>query len=165
MAQVKWLREITVLDKPFTGFQNSVAYRLKQEPADQGEPVTRIRPRALLVPPGFPDFQTRRRVVDRGDVPLFGRAWSGQAEVVKVEVSTDDGASWHDAELGTGAGGYAWRSWSFRWNAGQFGDHVLRARATDALGDVQPVDAPWNRQGMANNMAQRVEVTVRDGSS
>src|SRR5215217_5083674 len=53
MAQVKWLREITVLEQPFDGFQNVVAYRLKQADED-GEPVTRIRPRALLQPPGFP---------------------------------------------------------------------------------------------------------------
>jgi hypothetical protein len=34
------------------------------------------------------------------------------------------------------------------------------ARATDATGDVQPVEQPWNVQGMANNMAQRVTVFV-----
>ncbi|MCZ0982331.1 molybdopterin-dependent oxidoreductase [Streptomyces diastatochromogenes] len=54
MAHVKWLHDITLGDTPYTGFQQSVAYRLRREPDDPGEPVTLIAPRALMVPPGFP---------------------------------------------------------------------------------------------------------------
>ncbi|MQA60157.1 MAG: molybdopterin-dependent oxidoreductase [Actinophytocola sp.] len=161
MAQVKWLREITVLPERFTGFQNETAYRLKSEPDERGEPVTRIRPKALVAPPGFPDFQTRRRVVDAGVVPLFGRAWSGTGTVTMVEVSTDGAQTWHEAELGTPAGPYAWLSWRHSWQADEPGDYQISARATDERGETQPVDQPWNRQGMANNMAQQVLVTVR----
>lgn len=161
MTQVKWLRTITVLDQPFDGYQNAIGYRIKQDPDEQGEPVTRIRPRALMIPPGFPEFQTRRRIVDAGEVPLFGRAWSGAGAVRRVEVSTDGGRSWQEAELGPVPTRYAWHSWTFRWRVDERGDHELRVRATDELGQVQPVDQPWNRQGMANNMAQRVQVTVR----
>ncbi|MGZ4604868.1 MAG: molybdopterin-dependent oxidoreductase [Blastococcus sp.] len=46
MAQVKWLQRIEVLDRPFDGFQNATAYRMKADLDDDGEPVTRIRPRA-----------------------------------------------------------------------------------------------------------------------
>jgi len=161
MAHVKWLREITVQAEPFTGFQNATAYRLKQDADDPGEPVTRIRPKALLAPPGFPDFQTRRRIVDAGEVALFGRAWTGTGTVAKVEVSTDGGASWREAELGEQAGPRAWRPWRLTWHADMPGDYELCVRATDDRGEVQPVEQPWNRQGMANNMAQRVDVTVR----
>ncbi|MGH3466953.1 MAG: molybdopterin-dependent oxidoreductase, partial [Thermocrispum sp.] len=160
MAHVKWLREIGVLSEPFTGFQNSVAYRLKEDADDPGDPVTRIRPKALVVPPGFPDFQTRRRIVDAGDVTLFGRAWSGHGAVTAVDVSTDDGHTWQPAELGPPIGEHAWRAWRLTWPA-EPGEHELLVRATDAADQVQPVDQPWNRQGMANNMAQRVAVTVR----
>ena len=76
-AQVKWLTRISVLDAPFDGYQNTTAYRLTQHPGDPGEAVSRIRPRALLRPPGFPDFQSRIRIVDRGAHELTGRAWSG----------------------------------------------------------------------------------------
>src|SRR5664279_1296504 len=114
MAQVKWLTRITVLDRPFDGFQNAVAYRLKQGD-EGGDPVTRIQPRALMVPPGFPDFMSRVRIVDAGPHRLAGRAWSGVAPGARGEVGTDE-----------------------------------------------PVDQPWNRQGMANNMAQRVPVFVRE---
>ena len=117
MAHVKWLRQITVLDHPFDGFQNETAYRLKQGD-ESGEPVSRIRPRALLVPPGFPDFMSRVRIVDAGRQVLTGRAWSGTAPIARVEVSTDGGLQWEDAVLGDSQGRWAWRSWTFDWVAG-----------------------------------------------
>ncbi|NHC45355.1 sulfite oxidase [Motilibacter aurantiacus] len=163
MASVKWLREISVLDRPFDGFQNTVAYRLKQGDED-GEPVTRIRPRALLQPPGFPDFMTRARVLDTGRHVLTGRAWSGMAPVARVQVSTDGGAEWHEASLGADEGRWAWRSWSFAWDATVPGPTVLCCRATDEAGNVQPVDQAWNRQGMASNLVQRVPVLVREAA-
>ena len=58
-----------------------------------GEPVTRMLPRSLMVPPGVPDFMTRERHLEPGPVELRGRAWSGQGEIERVEVSTDGGAS------------------------------------------------------------------------
>ncbi|MGW5686151.1 sulfite oxidase [Nonomuraea sp. NPDC003754] len=161
MAQVKWLVRVSVLDTPFQGFQNATAYRIKQGPDDVGEPVTRIRPRALMRPPGFPDFQTRERVVDRGVHELIGRAWSGRGAVTRVEVSADGGATWSAAELDPQPGRYAWRSWRWTWHAQEPGRHELCVRARDAAGDVQPVEQPWNRQGMANNQVQRVPVLVR----
>jgi DMSO/TMAO reductase YedYZ molybdopterin-dependent catalytic subunit len=158
MAQVKWLRDITVSARPFTGFQQAVAYRLRQCPEDEGEPVTRIAARALLVPPGFPDFMSRTRVVRPGPVPLEGRAWSGQAPVTAVEVSTDGGAKWHPAGLDPSDGHrWAWRRWHWTWTATS-GPHVLAARATDADGHTQPADQHWNRGGFANNAIQRVRV-------
>jgi sulfane dehydrogenase subunit SoxC len=161
MAQVKWLTRVTVLDEPFTGYQNAVTYRIKQEPDEDGEPVTRILPRALLRPPGFPDFQTRTRFVDRGAHEIAGRAWSGHAPIVRVEVSTDGGTTWADATLGPEADRYAWRPWAWTWEADTAGPHTLCARATDAAGNTQPVEQRWNRQAMANNHVQRVIVVVR----
>jgi hypothetical protein len=40
---------------------------------------------------------------------------------------------------------------------------VLSSRATDAAGNVQPVEQPWNHHGFANNEVQRVPVVVGDG--
>src|SRR5436189_2919860 len=56
MTNVKWLREITVVEAPFEGFQQTVAYRIRRGAGERGEPVTRMAARALLIPPGFPDF-------------------------------------------------------------------------------------------------------------
>lgn len=157
MAHVKWLREITVTDAPFTGFQQTVAYRFRQRPDEDGEPVTRIKPRALMTPPGFPDFMSRERIVRPGPVTLEGRAWSGRAPVTIVEVTVDDGQTWHRAELGPATDHrWAWRPWRFAWNAAP-GTHYLGARAADAEG-AQPLTQPWNRGGFANNMIQRLPV-------
>ncbi|WP_078915990.1 sulfite oxidase [Streptomyces viridochromogenes] len=162
MAHVKWLREITVADEPFRGFQQAVAYRLRRNPEDEGEPVTRIAPRALIVPPGFPDFMSRARLVPPGPVTLEGRAWSGYAPVTRVEVSTDAGRGWQAAELEPDDGHrWAWRRWRHSWTALP-GEHVLSARATDAEGHTQPLEPPWNRGGFANNLVQRVPVLCPD---
>jgi sulfane dehydrogenase subunit SoxC len=159
MTSVKWLRRISVVSEPFEGFQMD-AYRLRQEPGDSGTPMTRIQPRALMVPPGFPDFFARTRTLDAGPCRLLGRAWSGWAAVARVEISTDGGREWHEADLEPAAGPFAWSSWTFAWEA-TAGDHELVARASDGAGNVQPVDQPWNYHGLANNMAQRVPVSVR----
>ncbi|MGH3739999.1 MAG: sulfite oxidase [Micromonosporaceae bacterium] len=161
MAQVKWLRSITVTSQPFTGFQNAVAYRLKQHPDEAGEPVARIRPRALMIPPGFPDFMSRRRVVSAGEHVLEGRAWSGAPPVTSVQVSVDGGLSWRDADLEPAQSRWAWRRWTCPWSATKPGRCELLVRATDHSGEIQPVEQVWNVQGMANNAAQRITVIVR----
>jgi len=160
MAQVKWLERITVLGEAFDGFQNSVAYRVKAEAGQPGEPVTRIRPRALMIPPGHPDFMSRARFVTVGTHDLVGRAWSGLAPVTRVEFSADAGVTWSDAALDPPLGRWAWCRWSAQWTVTEPGRYELLARATDASGAVQPVEQPWNLQGMANNMTQRVTVVA-----
>ena len=159
MAHVKWLCRISTLTSRFDGFQNAVAYRLKTSVDEDGEPVTRIQPRALLVPPGYPDFMSRTRFAAAGVHELVGRAWSGMAPIVRVEVSSDGGGTWAEAVVEPAPGRWAWHRWTYRW-AAEPGRHELLARAYDAAGNVQPVDQPWNVQGMANNMAQRVPVVV-----
>ena len=111
-----------------------------------------------MIPPGIPDWYTRQRVVDAGPIQLIGRAWSGDAPIERVEVGVD--GKWRDATLGPVAGQFAWRPWTFEWDA-TVGDHELSCRATDAAGNTQPLDPPWNFQGHGNNAVQRFAVTVR----
>ena len=68
MTNVKWLGAITVLERPFAGYQQVHGYRLRQSTDEPGSPVTRMQPRSLMVPPGIPDFMTRARTVPRGPV-------------------------------------------------------------------------------------------------
>ncbi|WP_239127250.1 sulfite oxidase [Asanoa siamensis] len=158
MTNVKWLRRVEVLDHEFTGFQQK-AYVVRQSSDEAGVPITRIAPRALVIPPGFPDFMTRGRVVRPGPVLLEGRAWSGRAPVARVEVSVDGGATWAAATLADDGGHrWAWRRWSHSWLATP-GEHLVTARATTTDGEVQPVDAPWNRGGFVNNAAHQIPVT------
>jgi len=160
MAQVKWLTGITVVGEPFDGFQMR-AYRLRQRPDDEGVPLTRMEPRALVRPPGFPDFMSRTRVVRPGRTVLEGRAWSGWAPITAVEISVDGGDSWASADREAASGHCGWVRWTWPWEAAA-GRYLLAARAYDASGRRQPVDAPWNRGGFANNVVQHVPVLVVD---
>ena len=161
MTNVKWLSEIALLTEPYTGYQVATAYRFRRSEDEEGRPVTRMRPRSLMVPPGVPDFYSRGRIVDAGAVRLEGRAWSGRAPVVRVEVSVDGGASWSDADVTHDfEGPWAWCGWTAPWEASP-GEHVLCCRATDATGDAQPLEPEWNLGGYENNAVQRVPVLVR----
>lgn len=158
MTSVKWLDRIEAIDEPFHGDQ-MIRYRYAQSEDDPGEQVTLIKVRALMVPPGIPEFLTRARLVEPGQVELAGRAWAGRSDVAQVEVSVDGGSTWSKAKLGEQVSAYAWRSWTFEWN-GKPGRYTLCVRAADADGNIQPLEPPWNVKGMGNNMAQRVEVVV-----
>ncbi len=161
MASVKWLTEITVLERPFRGFQQAYAYRLRQEEDEEGAALARMVPRALMAPPGIPEFHSRRRIVDAGPCLLEGRAWSGFGAIDAVEVSTDGGKTWTAAELEYDVDSpWAWSAWRVEWEA-EPGEYELCCRARDEAGNVQPVEAEWNLGGYANNAVQRVPVTVR----
>jgi sulfane dehydrogenase subunit SoxC len=159
MTNVKWLARIDVLDAPFDGYQNTVGYRLRAHEDDPGVPVTRMMPRSLLAPPGVPDFMTRRRHLPAGEAELEGRAWSGWGAIEAVDVSVDGGATWTSASLGAAPGPHAWRRFTCAWDA-RPGEHVLCCRARDEHGNQQPLEAPWNVGGYANNAVQRIPVVV-----
>ncbi len=159
MASVKWLHRIEAADEPFQGYQMVGSYRYSQSADDPGEPVTLIQVRALMVPPGIPDFASRVRLLPAGEVTLTGRAWAGRRDVARVEVSTDAGHTWAEAELEEAVAPFAWRGWSYIWKA-KPGRYTLSVRGWDSEGNVQPGEQPWNYLGMGNNMAQRVEVIV-----
>jgi DMSO/TMAO reductase YedYZ molybdopterin-dependent catalytic subunit len=159
MVNVKWLARITLLEQPFEGYQNAVAYRMYDADGEPGDPLTRMLPRSLMAPPGVPDFMTRERHLESGPVALTGRAWSGYGAIERVEVSTDAGASFADAQLDEPLGEAAWHGWRFEWDAPP-GEHVLCSRATDAAGNVQPLEPPWNLKGYANNAVERIPVVA-----
>jgi sulfane dehydrogenase subunit SoxC len=160
MTSVKWLARIDVVDRPFEGFQMAKRYRLQRDEDDEGEPLTRMAPRALAVPPGVPDFHSRERFLEAGPCALRGRAWSGLARVASVEVSVDGGENWqaahveHDVESP-----WAWSAWRYEWDA-SLGRHELCIRARDEAGNEQPLDGEWNVGGYGNNAVQRLIVNV-----
>lgn len=163
MASVKWLTRIDAVSEPFRGHQQVGTYVYRERPGGPGVPVTHLRVRSLMAPPGIPDFYSRRRMVDAGRIPLMGRAWSGDGvPVTRVQVGID--GVWHDADLDPPAGRYAWRGWTFGWDA-RPGTYEIACRAEDANGQVQPLDARWDNGGFGNNAVQRVSVTVRPPSS
>lgn len=159
MGNVKWLNRIEALDRKFDGFQQVRTYIYRQHADDAGIPVTSMRVKSLMVPPGIPHWFGRARLVDAGPVVLRGRAWSGKGVPIrKVEVAVD--GRWQEAALEERHSTYAWTGWSATWDATP-GEHELMCRATDADGNVQPVEQAWDYAGFGNNAAHRVPVTVR----
>jgi DMSO/TMAO reductase YedYZ molybdopterin-dependent catalytic subunit len=160
MTNVKWLSTIEVTGRPFTGYYQATSYNVRLHDDDPGEPVTRIVPRSLMVPPGIPEFLTRVRNLDAGPCEIVGRAWSGRAAIRTVEFSDDGGATWAPAEVEPPVlGEAAWQGWRVLWDATP-GDHELCCRATDEAGNTQPLQAEWNTGGYLNNAVQRVAVRV-----
>ena len=159
MTSVKWVGSIEAIGEPFNGYQMHGSYRYAQTADEPGDPVNLIRVRALMVPPGIPDFLTRNRLLNAGPVTLTGRAWAGRLGISLVEISVDGGLTWSDAQLGVQPPQFAWRGWTAQWNATS-GRHSLMVRATDTEGNRQPVEQEWNIQGMGNNMVQVVDVIV-----
>lgn len=159
MASVKWLNRIEALAEPYDGFQQVSTYMYRPVPGGPAAPVTHVRVKSLLVPPGIPDFYSRQRTVEAAPTMLYGRAWSGAGiGIARVEVGID--GTWHEAELDAPQGTFAWRGWRFTWDA-RPGEHELSCRATDANGETQPLEQRWDTGGFGNNVVQRVHVTVR----
>ena len=162
-ASCKWLTEITVLDKPAEGNFMSPGYRLPNTPVKPGEAVkpedthsvTGLAVKSLIAGPS--DGAKLRP----GKQEIKGVAWAGEADVTKVEISTDGGASWNTAQLGKDHAKYAWRLWSYAWKPARSGDYVILSRATDSQGRVQPDAAVWNPSGYLYNAYDQVKVYVQ----
>src|SRR5262249_484066 len=78
MTTHKGLTTTEVPHARFPAYYQATSYNVGVQDDDPGEPVTRIVPRSLMVPPGIPDFYTRVRKVDPGPNQIVGRAWSGR---------------------------------------------------------------------------------------
>src|SRR5215211_592101 len=153
VASVKWLKRIDVLTEPYTGEFQTGHYMY--EWADRApESVDLMHVRARITDP------SPASVIDAGTCSVRGKAWSGTGPVTGVEVSLTGEGEWHEARLQAPRGPYHWQDWSFDWDATQVGRHTLRARATDAAGNVQPEVPPWNRLGYGNNAIEVIYVDV-----
>ncbi|MEU0267994.1 sulfite oxidase [Nocardioides sp. NPDC006303] len=155
VASVKWLERLDVLTEPYTGeFQTGhYIYEWLDRPH---EPVTLMRVRARITEPTPGSVLTQETCVVRG------KAWSGTGPVTKVEVSLTGEGEWQPAKLDPAApGDFGWQDWRFTWDGIGVGRHTLRARATDAAGNVQPDVPPWNRLGYGNNAIEVIYVDRR----
>src|SRR5690606_31682890 len=95
MASVKWVHRLVLTSQPFHGYYQSIDYAIWQDVAGipTRVPITTMLPKAAIARPTANEI-----------LPLLlpfriqGAAWSGDAEVVMVEVSTDGGQSWCKAQ-------------------------------------------------------------------
>lgn len=153
VANVKWLTSLDVLDKPYDGFFNTVSYTFVDGDGKTLGQLT-TQPVKSIITSVSPEAR-----LNRGMQMVTGKAWSGDAEVTKVEVSADGGQTWRDARITQAAGRWSWYAFEYAWDA-PAGAATLTSRATDGKGNVQPQTPPYNRNGYQYNGWWRVPVMV-----
>lgn len=90
---------------------------------------------------------------------IKGIANAGEGtEIVEVENSTDDGATWENAEILSDFAPNVWKHWQYIWTPERIGRQTIFARVIDEYGTVQNEDRPYGWQGY------RVIVTVLPGT-
>ncbi len=152
VASVKWLTRIEATDRPFRGHFQAERYIYTNHPFHpDGAPVTMMGVRSLITSHAEGD-----RVATGARVTLGGIAWCGSDAVRRVEISDDEGFSWHEARLGTGPARWAAVRWECGWRPGRDGEHTLIARAEDHSGNRQPMAPLWNGLGYGNNAVHRL---------
>jgi DMSO/TMAO reductase YedYZ molybdopterin-dependent catalytic subunit len=154
VASVKWLKRIDVLTEPFTG-EFQTGHYIYEWPDRPHERVSLMRVRARITDPA------PGSVIPTGTYTVRGKAWTGTGPITDVHVSLTGEGDWLPADVEQPKGPYQWQDWSFEWNAEEAGRKTLRARATDAAGNVQPDVPPWNRLGYGNNAVELIYVDVR----
>ncbi len=145
-ASVKWLTKMTASPREADGFFMKTAYRYPTRPLAAGEavdakdmlPVTSLAVKSLIT---------------RAAGPVEGFAWAGEADVVKVEVSTDGGGTWKEAKLGSEKAPFAWRRFRYDSKPAGGGQPAVMSRATDSRGRTQPAAPAWNPSGYLHNVA------------
>lgn len=160
---VKWVSSIQVQAQSNPGFYMARAYKYPKVP---GAPGAAVKPEdmdaleGMAVKSFFATPEPESKAKTGTPVTFRGIGWGGENRVVRVEVSTDGGASWKPAALGKEDFAFAWRTFSFNWTPTKPGYHTICCRATDSAGRSQPIDAAWNPSGYLNNSIERLGIVV-----
>ena len=160
---VKWVERVTVQDVPSDNYFQTTAYRLLPPEADPGKPhpdglaLGAVAVNADVLVPA--DGAT----VPAGTTTVRGYAFAGHDRgVARVDVSTDGGAYWTQADLDPAPGPWAWRFWHTTLEL-PAGDTRIVVRAWDTAGATMPEDPAhlWNPKGYVNNAWARITVHAR----
>jgi DMSO/TMAO reductase YedYZ molybdopterin-dependent catalytic subunit len=138
MASVKWIRRLIVTSTPFNGYYQSLDYSFwdRRGPLPSLVPLSEQQVKAEIAQP-----EKGASVPANSTVKVHGAAWSSDADITKVEISVDSGATWDEAQLLDDSVKNAWRLWEYNWRTpAQPGKQTLLARATDSRGRVQPFE-------------------------
>ncbi|MFL6216520.1 MAG: sulfite oxidase [Blastocatellia bacterium] len=158
MDSVKWLKQITVARAPFAGFYQARRYyeaRRINDVTTRG-PLGAMRLKSQIAQPINDAMLTLKPTT------IIGAAWCGDADIARVEVTTDSGETWRESTLGADRAPLAWRLWAYEWQPTATGKIVIAARAYDIKGRVQPLERdPQIITPYANNWIDRHVVEVK----
>jgi DMSO/TMAO reductase YedYZ molybdopterin-dependent catalytic subunit len=160
---VKHVNEIAVIDETFKGFWMDPGYRIPANECGCVEPGTKP---AKTVP--ITRFNVRSFITSLADgaeikanaaATIKGIAFDGGYGIREVIFSEDGGQTWREAELGKDLGKYSFREWTipFMPKAGKL---ALKVKATNRIGQSQPMEPLWNPAGYMRNVVETVNVTA-----
>lgn len=153
IASTKWLVGLDVIDYVFDGRYNTESYAIINEFEQRIRRVREMPVKSVIATP------VDGAEAEAGQQTITGYAWSGYGGINMVEVSTDGGFNWSEAEIVEEAGRLSWVRFEAPWDS-QTGQASLYSRATDALTMTQPYNVPWNASGYQYNAIFETEVTV-----
>ena len=158
VASIKWVNRIEVSETALLSPWNTTSYVMVGPNYKKPEGSQALGPVLSLQNVKSALELTWPAELRAGRQTIRGRSW-GPYAIVKVEYSLDRGISWQTARIRDAAAPRAWVRWEFPWDA-RPGDYGIRARATDAQGNVQPAGVPFNEQGYLYNAVVGHPVTV-----
>lgn len=160
---VKWLGRIELRETESDNFFQARAYRVfpphvRAADADwSGVPALGATSVNSFIT--SPTSGARGRV---GEIEVRGIAIGAEgSRITRVELSTDDGATWRETTLVGESQPGTWQFWTARATLGVGHCHLV-VRAFDELGNAQPPDARsiWNFKGYMNNAWDRAEIVA-----
>jgi DMSO/TMAO reductase YedYZ molybdopterin-dependent catalytic subunit len=126
MKQPKWLTKITAITDKYLGYWEQQGW------SDN----------AGILPTSRIDVPAENKAVKAGSFEMKGIGFSGEEGIAKIEVSWDNGNTWHEATLVRGPTPYVWTNWSWSGPAPSGGEATLLARVTDNAGRTQKPEGP-----------------------
>jgi DMSO/TMAO reductase YedYZ molybdopterin-dependent catalytic subunit len=159
---VKWLTHLQASPHDHDGPFVQASYRYPRRPVRPGAlvPASETVPLRALPVKSLITSPADNTPLPREGVRISGFAWAGERDISRVDVSTDGGRTWAQAQLGRDRAPYAWRQFEYRWSPSDTGSYVVMSRATDSRGLTQPIVPDWNPAGYVWNAVDRVRLNV-----
>ena len=129
---VKWLRRIDLVDEPYMAMMETSRYPSLKLDGKSRWFEFELGPKSVITRPSG-----GQHLPVLGYYEISGLAWSGGGAIRRVEVSTDGGRNWKDAQLHDPVARKAHTRFSIPWNW-DGAEAVLHSRCTDDQGVVQP---------------------------
>ena len=161
---VKHLNEITIVTEPFKGYWMDPAYRVPDnagacvEPGTtpgQTRPIARLNVRSFITSLAEGAKLTVGRIIN-----LRGIAFDGGYGITQVVLSEHGGRNWREAQLGKELGKYSFREWTVPFRPERAGVYELKVKATNRIGQSQPLEPLWDPAGYMRNVVESVKVSV-----
>jgi DMSO/TMAO reductase YedYZ molybdopterin-dependent catalytic subunit len=161
----KWLRRIVVRNQVHDGPKmTGTSYRV---PCKSVAPGSEVPEEEMCIIESMPVKSLITKPRSGIEHPLGksfavrGHAWAGDLDVKAMHVSIDFGATWQQATLTRPVNRFAWQHWNAVLEFPERGYFEVWARATDSVGQSQPMVVPgWNPKGYLNNACHRIAVQV-----